>query len=322
VQLLSLYHDSLLLRAVARLPKAQQPHPSPHSRYTQYWTKHSPAYRRLALILQIIQNTELLLEMAAKRRSETARWDLVCTIESLKALCRLLLLRLTNSRPLLSPPLPQREVDPSTLEDKDKEPLDPVSPPSETSEQIGSWTMPRTGLTLPTLPSSTDISSYLLSKVLTADDIKPAKSLLHRISGLGSAAEVLYILRPVIYAFAMAYWAKKNARQGKKGSAWEPWVLGIALEYGARQMAKRDLQTRRAGGLRGLTVLEKEELKKRGWGLAWWAMRGAFYENVTRGVIRGIAGGLKGKPLLDMVGGVIEDYEFLWDQYHFPTATL
>ena len=87
-------------------------------------------------------------------------------------------------------------------------------------------------------------------------------------------------------------------------------------------MAKRDLQTRRAGGLRGLTVLEKEELKKRGWGLAWWAMRGAFYENVTRGVIRGIAGGLKGKPLLDMVGGVIEDYEFLWDQYHFPTATL
>jgi len=31
---------------------------------------------------------------------------------------------------------------------------------------------------------------------------------------------------------------------------------------------------------------------------------------------------LKGKPLLDMVGGVIEDYEFLWDQYYFPTATL
>jgi len=32
-------------------------------------------------------------------------------------------------------------------------------------------------------------------------------------------------------------------------------------------------------------------------------------------------GKLKGKMLLDMVGGVIEDYEFLWDQYYFPTAT-
>jgi hypothetical protein len=31
---------------------------------------------------------------------------------------------------------------------------------------------------------------------------------------------------------------------------------------------------------------------------------------------------LKNKPLLDIVGGVIEDYEFLWDQYYFPTATL
>jgi len=31
---------------------------------------------------------------------------------------------------------------------------------------------------------------------------------------------------------------------------------------------------------------------------------------------------LKNKPLLDMVGCVIEDYEFLWDQYYFPTATM
>lgn len=38
--------------------------------------------------------------------------------------------------------------------------------------------------------------------------------------------------------------------------------------------------------------------------------------------IHGAAQQLKGKPLLDMVGGVIEDYEFLWDQYYFPTATM
>lgn len=41
-----------------------------------------------------------------------------------------------------------------------------------------------------------------------------------------------------------------------------------------------------------------------------------------RAWIHSITGKLKGKPLLDMVGGVIEDYEFLWDQYYFPTATL
>jgi peroxin-16 len=31
---------------------------------------------------------------------------------------------------------------------------------------------------------------------------------------------------------------------------------------------------------------------------------------------------LKNKPLLDLLGGVVEDYEFLWDEYYFSTATL
>ncbi|KAK8200645.1 hypothetical protein M8818_005960 [Zalaria obscura] len=314
VQLLSLYHDSLLARAVAQLPPLQRPHPSPHSRYTRFWTKKSPTYKRLALTLQVIQYTELLCEMAAKRRGEKSRWRVVVLLEFVKAVCRILLLRLTNSRPLLSPPLPQREVDPSTLEDKDV-PLDGmISPPSERSEETN-WTMPRTGLSLPTLPSSSDISTYLLSKVLTADDIKPPKALLHRVTGKGEMAELLYIIRPVIYALAMQYWSGKNRK------AWQPWILGLSIEYGARQLAKKDLQER-AGGLRGLTALEKEELRKRGWSMGWWLMRGAFYEAFTRSWIQSTTSKLRNKPLLDMVGGIIEDYEFLWDQYYFPTATL
>jgi hypothetical protein len=31
-----------------------------------------------------------------------------------------------------------------------------------------------------------------------------------------------------------------------------------------------------------LTALEKEELKRRGWSLGWWLMRGAFYETFTK----------------------------------------
>lgn len=243
-------------------------------------------------------------------------------LEVIKAMCRLILMRLTNSRPLLSPPLPEREVVEEKQAPFDEETV--PSPPSERSQlsEAGSeqWTMPRTSLTLPPLPSSEDISSYLLSKVLTADDIKPPKALLHRVSGLGEAAEMMYILRPVIYAAAMAYWCQRTEGRGK--ADWRPWLLGASIEYGARQLAKRDMETRRPLGARGLTQLEREELKKRGWSMAWWAMRGAFYENVTRGVIQGFADRMKGKPLLDMVGTFVEDYEFLWDSYYFPTATM
>jgi peroxin-16 len=282
----------------------------------------------------MIQYTELLWEMIARRRGEKVRWRVIVIIEIIKALCRLMLLRLTNSRPLVSPPIPEREEDPRASE-ADHEAGDwngMETPTSEGSSDL-SWTMPRTGLSLPNLPDASDVSNYLISKVLTADDVKPPKALLHRVSGQGQFAEILYILRPVIYALAMQKWS------GNKRS-WSPWLIGFGLEYGSRQLAKKDFKERVAGGLRGLTGLEREELRKRGWGMGWWLMRGAFYENITKYVIRhlefqksarltnnrlwikGAAEKMKGKPLLDIVAGFLGDYEYLWDNYYFPTATL
>ncbi|KAJ4340362.1 hypothetical protein N0V87_002654 [Didymella glomerata] len=315
VQCLSLYHDSLLAKAMAQMPGTRRQPLTPHHRYTKFWTEKSPTYKRIATVLQMIQYTELLWEMAAKRKGEKMRWRVVVLLEIIKAVCRLLLLRLTNSRPLLSPPLPQREIDPSSLEDSSASADGMDTPPSERSVEAENWTMPRTGLSMPSLPDSSDISSYLLSKVLTADDIKPPKALLHRVSGKGELAEALYILRPVAYALAMQHFSGDR-------KSWRPWLIGVSIEYGARQLAKKDFQERLAGGLRGLTGLEREELKKRAWALGWWTMRGAFYENITKPWIHAITRKLKSKPLLDIAGGVIEDYEFLWDQYYFSTTTL
>ncbi len=324
VQLLGLWHDELLSKSVRESvnggKKMLQPQ-SPHSRYTKFYCQKSPLYRRAATTLQCVQYTELLVEMMGKRKGEKMRWRVVVVVEVIKALCRLILMRLTNSRPLLSPPLPERESVPEPVQQQDEE---IHSPPSERSHvsDAGSeqWTMPRTSLTLPPLPTSEDISSYLMSKVLTADDIKPPKALMHRVGGLGEAAEIMYILRPVIYAAAMSYWCRRKGGRGK--ADWRPWLLGVSIEYGARQLAKKDMEMRRPGGARGLSQLEKEELKKRGWAMAWWGMRGAFYENVTKGVVQGVAGKLRGKPLLDMVGTFIEDYDYLWQEYYFPTATM
>lgn len=217
----------------------------------------------------MIQYTELLWEMAAKRRGKKMRWHVVIVLETVKALCRLLLLRLTNSRPLLTPPLPEREIDPAALDDSSV--FESESPPP--GEAAG-WKMPRTGLELPSLPNSGKISQYLLSKVLTAEDVKPPAQLLHRIRGTGYLAEVLYILRPVVYAVAM----KRFANDRK---SWTPWLLGFSLEYAARQMTKRELEMSVPGGLRGLTQLERDELTRRAWAMGWWGVRGAFYENIT-----------------------------------------
>ncbi|KAJ0423825.1 peroxisome membrane protein [Aspergillus carlsbadensis] len=317
VQLLSLYHDSLISKVISNLPPTiRRPTPSPHTRYTKYWTSQSPLYQKVALTLQTVQYTELLWEMIARRRGEKVRWRVIVFIEVMKAICRLFLLRLTNSRPLVSPPLPEREIDPRSLEEEDVSDWNGMQTPvSERSSTDLSWTMPRTGLSLPSLPDANDVSNYLISKVLTADDIKPPKALLHRVTGQGQLAEVLHILRPVVYALALQRWS------GDKRS-WRPWLIGFGMEYGCRQLSKADFRERVAGGLRGLTGLEREELKKRGWSMGWWLMRSAFYENITKSTLKGLTGKMKGKPLLDLVGSIIEDYEYLWDNYYFSTATL
>lgn len=218
--------------------------------------------------------------MASKRKGNKVRWRVVVGLEVIKAICKIVLMRLTEARPTISPPLPDREQDPRATEEAQTDNegrWDGMETPplSEASSDI-SWTMPRTGLSLPTIPDSTEITDYLLKKVLTADDIKAPKHLLHRLTTYqGQVAEAAWILRPVVYALLMQRF------RNEKGN-WTPWLVGISMDYAARQLAKKDLSARVAGGLRGLTALERDELKKRGWGMGWWVMRGAFYEHVTK----------------------------------------
>lgn len=325
MQLLSLYHDTLLRRALtlSKLPPpALSRTPLPHSRYTRFWTLKSALYRRVAYVLQIVNYVELLCEMAAKRRGERTRWHVVIVLEATKALCKLLLLRITKSRPLVSPMLPEREPipdEPAADEDEDPElsgleedddDNDEARPNGSRGRQNGNtspsqlgpngeWTMPRTGMALPSLPAPGDTSGYLLGRVLTADDIKPAANLVNRLQGPAHAAEILHILAPLVFAVALAH--SRDRRR-----AWTPWLLGVGVELAARQLRDRGLRT---------TPLEREEWARRGWAMGWWAMRGAFYENVTKGMVEGVRRRMPG-----LLSGILEDYEYLWENYYFSTS--
>ncbi|KAI0376983.1 peroxisome membrane protein [Hypomontagnella monticulosa] len=306
IQLLSLYHDAVLRGAITRIPALASKIPSPHTRYTRFWTAKSRLYRRIALLLQIVQYTELLWEMAAKRKGEKVRWRVVIILEVIKAVCRLLLMQITNSRPLVTPALPERDPIPPDVESNDDDALkelmgeDPVPADADRSKAAHEkeWTMPRTGTSLPSLPNPSDISSYLMSRVLTADDIKPAAKLLNTLSRSGQTAEILHVLSPLVYAVALS--------QSKDKKSWAPWIIGLSMEYAARQLRDRGLRS---------TALENEEWGKRYWAAGWWTMRGAFYENFTKGVIAGVR-----RRMPSLVSGILEDYEYLWENYYFSTS--
>lgn len=310
--------------------------------------------------------------MWAKRRGEAVRWRVVVLIEAVKALCRLLLLRITRSRPLVTPALPEREKVPDPEEDAEAEAEeegkalaelmgeedaaengsavvkyhDPTAngslngngalhkangngnghaplphPPRTSPTAKKEWPMPRTGLTLPSLPSRGDISSYLLTRVLTADDIKPATKLLHALRGSAHTAEVLHILAPLIYAVALS-----RTDPSRRRSSWIPWLVGLSAQLAARQLAvrARDKTTGNGGrssstamAMAAMPALERDEWSRRGRQMWWWLMRGAAYENIVKGVVGGVRMKVPG-----FVGTILEDYEYLWENYYFSTSDL
>lgn len=305
INLLSTYHTSLL---------PSPSHPSPHTRYTTHHRVRSRLYARSSTLLRTIQYTELLCEMFFKRRGGDAlRWRLVVFLEIIKAVCRALMLRVTGWRMGISPAVPDQRASEEEAGASEEPGIEELldGGPSEKP-----WKMSRTQHTFSPLPErGTSITGYLSTRIVSPDSIKHASLLVRSLSSYQSqAAEMLYILRPVIYALAMLRF------QGNKRD-WRPWALSLAMEVAARQLAKKDLREQ-PGGMGAMTSVEKEEWSKRGWSVAWWGMRGAFYENFTRVWIQAFADRLKGKPLLDMVGGVVEDYEYLWDEYYFSTATM
>ncbi|KAL9620105.1 MAG: hypothetical protein Q9160_005311 [Pyrenula sp. 1 TL-2023] len=375
-QLLSLYHNDILRRSLAVLPPSRRPKSPPHARYTNYWTKRSSLYSRFATLLQCIQYTELLWEMVAKRRGgEKSRWRVVVFLESMKAIVRLIIMPLTNGRPVVNPPVPEREeplpapvddddISPEALQEAelnawteeaqeaeaivhplangntkangnltkhplgDESPLiNPATPQSETTTTSTNslaqpYQMPRTSLTIEPLPaSSSNVLSYLLSRVIDPTELKPAKQLLVTLSSsTAQAAEILYILRPVVYVLILQRLASKYGTQ-KARTDWRPWLIGVAMEYASFRL--NSLAKSKSPALYtslATNTLESEETRKRQTAALWWLLRGAAWEGLTKRWVNGVSSRLKRWPLLDLLGGVVEEYEFLWGEYHFATA--
>ncbi|EQL01111.1 peroxisomal membrane protein pex16 [Ophiocordyceps sinensis CO18] len=83
-------------------------------------------------------------------------------------------------------------------------------------------------------------------------------------------------------------------------------VLQMLVYTQLLQLRDRGLRT---------TPLERDEWNKRAWAMAWWAMRGAFYDKVTRGFVGGLTRRMPG-----FVAGILDDYEYLWENYYFSTS--
>lgn len=90
LNLLSLYHDTLLARRLALVKSTSKVAselipPSPHTRYTRAWSEKDGLYRWSAQCLEVIRFTQLVMEMLLKRVTQRkGRWRGIMLLELTK----------------------------------------------------------------------------------------------------------------------------------------------------------------------------------------------------------------------------------------------
>lgn len=128
----------------------------------------------------------------------------------LRAILRLVLLRITR-RPVLSPPIPERDLDPASIpppSNASSPTLAPSSPalsPPPTPDHLKNNHIPLPPHPLLSKQDNTDhselsVEEFLLPKTLLPSSVKAAGHLVKPLSSpLDWLAEVIYIIRPLVY---------------------------------------------------------------------------------------------------------------------------
>ncbi|KAG0659819.1 Peroxisomal membrane protein pex16 [Rhodotorula mucilaginosa] len=212
---------------------------------------------------------------------------------------------------------------------------------TEREDEPEFWTGPRTGYVRPTLASlrrngdatplgdatvtltasymAKDVGKeYLMSRVLTVEDVRRPEDLVSKAKGIKKLAEIIYILRPLIYVIAMRRYGRRHTL---------PYLLSLALEYLAyslRCSSTSRLATNKASGpmlpVKTETELEKQETSKRARQFWWYLVRGPVWEGWTKPRLEAIAGKFQDKPLIGFVSTLLQDYVPLIDEYYYYTA--
>ncbi|KAI9506853.1 peroxisome membrane protein [Coemansia spiralis] len=316
------YHDGLLAKAakagllVDKEGKPVEVEATPFNRYHGRLARQSEVYRITSLILSGLQFSEKLIEMAmVKKFGEKTRWRVVSWIEVAKIVLRLNLLQLSGRRMVTGSVIPERLVDPASLGPTKAAHSTLSDGKSASALADAPWKGERSGLRFKAVrdilsqsEGNANLSAFVASEAREPEAISPARTLIRRYNALGLAGELLFILRPLLYVIGIRKLGKSD---------WRPWALSLLVELASRQMIRTDLH---ANGESPARTVEKDELSRRKWLFLYYLLRSPFFDRFTESRITRIAEWCNNKPLLSLLGALLQDYLPLWQQYYFYTS--
>ncbi|KAH8120179.1 peroxisomal membrane protein PEX16 [Phellopilus nigrolimitatus] len=315
LNVMSLYHDTLLSRIVRSDAKFKPllP-PSPHSRFTRAWSDKNVRYKWAARTLEMIRFVELVIEMGLRRKtSNRTRWRGIVLLEMIKAVLRLVILKITR-RPMLSPPLPERDFDTSHIPSQSaassptlapsSQPSSPLMTPDHLKNNHISLDINNSLLNTPAaLSSEAPIEEYLLPKALSTTSVKSSSALMRELgSPTDWLAEIIYILRPLVYVGIIS----------KNPKSTNPLIVSLSLELFSRYLRRVAPPS---------ATLERGEYARRDRDFLWYLLRGSIWQTYTKPKLESFANKTARTPVLGLMSAFIKDWIPLIEEYYYYTAT-
>ncbi|WWC90818.1 uncharacterized protein L201_005755 [Kwoniella dendrophila CBS 6074] len=284
---------------------------SQHTRYAKYWQDKSSIYRKASKLLTTIGYLELVIEMVSKRKfGDRVRWRVVLIIEVIKTFLRLTILKITK-RPILSPCTPQREIDFSSLPSGILS--SSTSPPPSTST---SDTIPQIPLT-PSIPPYAPLNNHLYPMInnLPETHLSHPLNLIKELKAKEYISEIILSSVGLIHVLLLMRSSRHhNASQYKPYSlstlsrSYIPYISMIRLLLLSRYLRPKNSQS-------NLIMEHNASQDKRLLARAF--LTGPMWLGFTRPKVLSISSKLEKIPLIGLVGGLVEGYLPLIDDYFY-----
>ncbi|KAI9472375.1 MAG: peroxisome membrane protein [Benjaminiella poitrasii] len=141
-------------------------------------------------------------------------------------------------------------------------------------------------------------------------------------SGWFQLSELLWIIRPLIYAYMVAKEQKymtinadsdEMIEKEQEGLiSWKPWLASLCIDLISR--LGRHMESLVGGDL------EKEESRRRDYLLLYYLLKGPIYLKLTRNLLEKFCDSTEHRPLISIITAAINDYRPFWEETYFYTS--
>lgn len=286
VNMISMYHDRIIGQALHNsilLRESGSHRPSLASHHCMSSDVKLPTD-----VMYMLQNLQLVAELFIRGKKKQP-WSLIFFIELTKAFLRLYIVFKTRSVCIQPHISINREYDPSSL-----------SAAAPGSQCVGK----RTGIVFPKSindPNGPNFLSNLKSSGVQLCFTSP-KHLLSSLNDVQISAEVIYTLRPLVYAFLL-YRCKKHS--------WIPFLFSLGMDGFSYFILNASRPKHK------IPPLEAEEYKRRANLLFLYILRNPLYSSVTSPALENTLNLIEGKLLIGFIAKIIKGYKPLWENTYF-----